>query len=499
MEWTLLSPVFSVWIFLLARAVTGSGICAFWTQRGVQIAIQNSTTGEIHYSNCNGDGHPIFPVDQPNILPAHITPRNGTALAATGWWDTQKVVVSIFYQSEDHAIVNGFYECNMQTGHLVRKGEYVISLAAGVGSVNNQTGLAVELLGSTEGYRVMYHNRDKEVMMMSYSDTGGWVDAGAVSLDIIEGFALASAHYGNRNISVVFPRDSENFEVSRIHDDDLWHLETFPNMLNGTYTNKTSSNKIDISSTSNSSLSFWEPKMESIVMSIDSSASRSVFYIGSDKNLHQIVETGGEWAVAENQSNMSWPTSDAPGANLGLAYNSDTGEVWIYYQSNGSLVQLHQEDSGQWGTPISLPTSSTSSSGDSSPSAKVEDQPEKDQLKESSGLSRGAKIGLGVGVSLGVLATAVLIFLLMRWRRVSSSQNQELDVTNNGTVQIDQDIPEMDGSSGGYQKVPMTTPFDPAPALSERTHLGEMEAQTGPALLREPILVYELDSQHNSR
>lgn len=62
----------------------------------MQIGLQDLSTGEIHHSNCNSEKIPIFPIDEPNVLETRQKPRNGTSIAAAGWWDSQKVVVRHF-------------------------------------------------------------------------------------------------------------------------------------------------------------------------------------------------------------------------------------------------------------------------------------------------------------------------------------------------------------------------------------------------------------------
>lgn len=59
----------------------------------MQFGLQDAATGEIHHSNCNSEKIPIFPTDEPNVLETREKPRNGSALAAVGWWDSQKVIV----------------------------------------------------------------------------------------------------------------------------------------------------------------------------------------------------------------------------------------------------------------------------------------------------------------------------------------------------------------------------------------------------------------------
>jgi hypothetical protein len=202
---------------------------AYTTERTIQVGAQDPTTGKIHYSNCNSKDIPIFPLDKPNILDAKETPRNGTALAAQGWWDfgQETIIASIFWQTKDDAIVNGYYTCNMKTGKLVRNGEYRISETAEVDSIRNESGLAVDLLGADNGYRVFYHNKYNNVMMLHYTQYTDWTDGGFVSQDNATGMALGSAHIDKENITVAFPKDSDDIEISRLEKAGQWRLGLF--------------------------------------------------------------------------------------------------------------------------------------------------------------------------------------------------------------------------------------------------------------------------------
>lgn len=107
---------------------------------------------------------------------------------------------------------------------MVQQGEYNISDTANVTSIHPSTGLAVELLGSTTGYRVYYHDADSQVNQLSYTTETNWNYFGAVSQDPTFGMALASAHSDANNITVVFPKSAKDVEVSRLNKDGDWHI-----------------------------------------------------------------------------------------------------------------------------------------------------------------------------------------------------------------------------------------------------------------------------------
>jgi hypothetical protein len=70
-------------------------IAAWWKDNGPQLLVQNLTTLAIQYSACNSIDTPIYPVDQPNVLPIvdAFKPKNNTALSgvASGYDDKGRI------------------------------------------------------------------------------------------------------------------------------------------------------------------------------------------------------------------------------------------------------------------------------------------------------------------------------------------------------------------------------------------------------------------------
>lgn len=117
----------------------------------------------------------------------------------------------------------------MKSGTLSKVGEYTISLTAEVDSVHKESGLAVDLLGGGEddGYRVFYHNADKQIMMLTYTDNTNWIDGGIVSQDTAEGIAIGTVWYDDKNaknMTVAFPKGKDNIETSRSQKSGKWKL-----------------------------------------------------------------------------------------------------------------------------------------------------------------------------------------------------------------------------------------------------------------------------------
>ncbi|UKZ84310.1 uncharacterized protein TrAFT101_000222 [Trichoderma asperellum] len=395
---------------------SATSIYAFYTgtDRGVQLGMQDPNSGDIWVNDCAAmnNGNPLFPTDVPIVLPVSTPVKMGGSIAATGWWDSQKVVTSVFWHSVNGTIVNAIYNCDNESGTFVRMGpEYVISETANVknSSIHENTGLAVELLGSTAGYRVFYHDNNSQVQELFYTQKTNWNYGGIVSQDPVASFALGTAHSSTDNITVAFPRSDKDIEVSRFNSDKTWHISTFPESLENSPTNKTDTSKIEIDpkAEANFTLPAWDGAPSGMGVAIDSTFTRSVFYIGTDRLLHEVSNINFQWKLYPNQTSEAWPEADEANADLAVTYNFQSSEAWIYYVSGGSLVQAYRGTSGDWSSAVVVSVNSI----DDKTTSNVDG-------KKSSGLSTGAKAGVGVAVSIGVLAIAGLgLFFFLRRRR----------------------------------------------------------------------------------
>ncbi|RFU80027.1 hypothetical protein TARUN_2145 [Trichoderma arundinaceum] len=416
----------------LIGTASAASMYAFYPgpDKGVQLGMQDPKTGDIWISNCNTNinGAPLFPTDTPIVLPTKNRPKMGTSLAATGWWDSQKVVASIFWHAENGYIVNGFYNCNPETGALVQQGEYNISHTAQVKSVHNNTGLAVELLGSTAGYRVFYHDAEGQVNEMSYTQKTDWDYYGTVSQDPASGFALASAHSAANNISVVFPKSAKDIEVSRLNQDGKWHISTFPETVSNIPTNNTAPNKISINPkvAPKFSLPAWDGETKAMGVAIDNLYTRTVFYIGNDRKLYEAANVNFQWGMLPNQSRSVWPLADEANGEMAVTFNFQTNEAWIYYMSNSTLVQAYRGQDGKWTNHTVLPNTTPSNNddgGSDNDGSNNGDDNNKSQ-PASTGLSTGAKAGIGIGVSVGAIGVGLLgLLFFLRRRRQQAAAN----------------------------------------------------------------------------
>ncbi|GJC82951.1 hypothetical protein ColLi_05789 [Colletotrichum liriopes] len=412
--------------FFLAAALLlsspASCLTAWWTELSPHLAMQDPGTGNLLYSACNSNSTPIFPNDGLNTFRLQRKPRSGTSLAAAGWYDVQKktTVASIFYQTEDGVIVNGYFVCDFGSGHYQIKGEYVISATAGVESIHNETGLSVELLGAEYGYRVFFHDEDKKVNVMSYTTKTDWQLEGPISQDPVRGMALTSVHSGQSNMSVVFPKDSENLEISRYFKDETWRLATLPRPLVGDAVNgKTNASDIllDSSLEPNFTLPAYASNVTGLGAIVDRAYVRSILYLGTDAKLHQVSNIDWQWKLMPDQASSLWPVADATTGPFATTSNFDTSEAWVWYRSNGSLVQLYHGSDGLWTPAATVPSFNATKSLETEPNENATPTASPTGTGKPVVLSSGAKAGIGIGVSLGVVALAGVGLLLFKRRR----------------------------------------------------------------------------------
>ncbi|WKT50926.1 hypothetical protein QSH57_015896 [Fusarium oxysporum f. sp. vasinfectum] len=469
------------WLVLMAWAQTsyGSALYAFFTDLTIQVGAQDPTTGKLLYSACNSQNIPIFPLEKPNILDTKETPRNGTALTAVGWgtgnlslyvsslskllaaYSSPHIQAQVFWQTEDNTIVQGKYICNMTTGKLVRDREFQISAAAGVDSIHNETGLSIVNLGEKDGYRLFYHDKDRKVKMLWYTDDDGWNDGGAISQDTAGGMALGSTIHDLKNITVPFPKDSENIELSRLDKSGLWTLDAFPNKFLGPYTNNTLPADMfwSLEDEADFSLPAWNSSLEAIGAAVgrDRSRTRSIFYIGDDK-IHEVKSTNSGWQLGSNQTERTWPVADNASSGLAVVSQQSEGKAWLYYWSNETIVQAFKDYDGDWvdaeALPQKVPTNGT------------DDKKPKDRPTQADGPD----------------PEGVLAWLWTKRRRERAHQEKV-----SGIVEV-----------GGSSLEPRLSVFkEGLPRENERVEPSEMAGQGRPAeLSHHDSVVYELPEHH---
>jgi hypothetical protein len=315
----------------------------------------------------------------------------------------------------------------MTTGYWSNTGDWLISGESP--SVANDTGLAAVLLGATTGYRVYYHDVNRTLREIGYTQDTGWRDKGYISRDPNLGTAIAATFFNKNNITVAVARDDANVEVSRYNSDASWHVTAFPQPLavpaNATaVTNATNAtayaydNSTGAAAMANFSMPAWDAAPGALGVAVDKANTRSLFYIGTDAALHQVANINYAWQVFASQNTTAWPAADAAKAPLAVACNPQTSALRVYYTSGGQVVEANG-DGSSWVAAAVLPSANKSSASPAATSS-ASSSAASSSSATGDGLSAGAKAGLGVGVGLGVVALGAIagaIFVLRKRQR----------------------------------------------------------------------------------
>ncbi|RYP77537.1 hypothetical protein DL771_001110 [Monosporascus sp. 5C6A] len=432
-----IQALFHLSLWLLAGPASCGSMAAWWVNDvGPALFLQDDESGGIRYSLCNSNSTPIFPNDTTLIAPLNAyLPKMNTSLAGGGWFVNGEYSASIFYQDDQDRIVNSLLRCDTATGQWDSNGDWIIS--HGSPAASPTTGLAVILLGAEDGYRVFYNDVDGRVHAIAYTTDTGWLYNGVVSRDNSTAHVIAATFPNDSNITVVMPKDEENMEISRFYGDGLWHVSTFPRPLtlqgpeDSFFTNATNATRagdLRLNSTFTPSwrLPAWNGRPAALGMAEDRQYTRSIFYIGTDWNLHQVGNLDFEWRefARPADGDAAWPPADpAAGGQLAVASDFSTSQARVYYRAAGSGRLVEAACSrGIWARATELPSfNATAPSAGSDP--ETSDDPSGDggdappqQGGGEAGLTPGAKAGIGVSISLAVFAIGgtFAAFLILR-------------------------------------------------------------------------------------
>jgi hypothetical protein len=152
---------------------------------------------------------------------------------------------------------------------------------------------------------------------------------------------------------------------------------------------------------------------------------RSIFYIGTDKQLYSVNATHSAWSLSQRQNDTVWPAADEPQAQLSVTSDTGSGGLRVYYVSGGKVIQV-DGDGGIWQKAAALPDYNVSAPITTPTPTPT---PSAASTSPASGLSTGAKAGVGVGVSLAAIAIAGMIgawfYFRRRQRRRAMAQQQQ--------------------------------------------------------------------------
>ncbi|KAK7428058.1 hypothetical protein QQZ08_005490 [Neonectria magnoliae] len=426
------------------------GISGWWTWSTYTLtphfAYQDPGSGHLLHSACNSNGSAIFPTEEPFSFPIKYEAKPATPLAISGWWDDdlETTIASIFYQTTDDSLVNAYFQCDYETGsyNTTSEGEWKLSDAVGDFSIYEKTGLSVVELGDAGGFRLFYHDEDQRVNLMAYNDDTDWQLLGPVSQKQPASESITSIQTSGVNVSVAFPYNDKNIAVAQFRENekDKW-------ILNMTLE----------SSVSPYSLPSYSSAGARPALTTDENSNLSIFYIGKDRKLHQFLQKDETWKAMKG----SWPEADDEFAPFALVSAPESNSVWIYYyDSDGDMIELHQDEDGVWADPRKPTTKNRPATDDSDDSTDKSDSSSRgssadknatDENEDGSGgsLSVGAKAGLGVGISIGVSALLLVAAVLYRRRRTTPASDPK---TEDQTRELYGSTAEAMGSYPGYDQ-----------------------------------------------
>lgn len=212
-------------------------------------------------------------------------------------------------------------------------------------------------------------------------------------------------------------------------------------------------------------------------MGIDRKYTRSVFYIGTDKKLHQVGNINYTWSAFPDPTGANaWPEADTAGGALGIASDFGTSSMRLYYMSGGRMVEVNG-DGGKWRGATVLASTNTSQPTTSAPAPDATGtNPPSSGDQNQGGLSDGAKAGISVGVTLGVIAIAGMAFALWFLRR----RQRKLDETDAAAASASSEQQYMSPSSAFTAPATMYSAGGGPPTVSSRDgHSGYTPLQSG--------------------
>ncbi|KAI1824626.1 hypothetical protein F4861DRAFT_548532 [Xylaria intraflava] len=413
----------SAWLILFLALVDAGSIASWTTGRDVpQVMVQDDDTGKIFYSLCNSNGTVVFPTNESRSLTFDrgLEPRKDSSIAGIGFVDDQGIITSgIWYLNDANNIVHALWKCN-ETGHFVNASnpnQWVLTPDGE--SVSAKTGLAALNLGRDAGYRVFYKQEDFTTSAFMYTTDSGWSWDGNISQDQLAGFPIAAGFSDPDRISVVFPRDEANIELSYLYN-GTWSIITFPGDVHvaghnssedfQSPTNATDPLDFDVEDSPGAKpLDAWDGQVKAIGYTRDSDNVSRIFYIGLDSNLHCVSAIGG-WLPCTDINANKWPTADSPNAPFATAFDASRDEIWIYYMSGGNLTQVYRSSKNKWEDPIALPATQPPPSGE----------------YVRGRLSKGSKAGIGTGAGIFTLSLIGLAAYIYLQRKRGKERDQKL-------------------------------------------------------------------------
>ncbi|KAH9207248.1 hypothetical protein DL95DRAFT_468856 [Leptodontidium sp. 2 PMI_412] len=379
----------------LSKSVDAQALGSFYYGKGPGVVAHDPSTGNFLYSVYTNNG---FSDIQP--LTVKTKPKNGTAIACSGYYVAQSVYGEVFYQAQNDSIIFLFIKCSFTSGICVNYGERTISVNVTV-PVNSKTKLAAALFSQNVGYRVTYQDALGSIRQLAYANsTKGvvthWGEGNQTgNFTVPDGYGLSTSIRKPTNVT------SQREIVYQVMADGVQPI-----------TSKTDNKTMSIL---DQKTWFANPRITSFPNFSPSKATLAtilyngwdcIFYIDTNRQLQFMssADGGTSWSLQPQELPTVWPLADEPNGPIAAATSTNTSDfsAYVYYNSGKKLVQAKIEGS-TW-QPIavveSVPTLSSSAPNPSTPN---NDRKNATAIKAGVGTSAAVIFVIVVGVAVWCL------------------------------------------------------------------------------------------------
>ncbi|KAH7411486.1 hypothetical protein BKA64DRAFT_382429 [Cadophora sp. MPI-SDFR-AT-0126] len=385
----------------LSQPAQAQAVGSFYFGKGSAVVAHNPDASNFLYSINSAKGFSDM-----QSIEVKAKPKNGTAIACTGYSGPTSVYGQVFYQSTNSSLAFLFFKCSYASGICINYGEHIISSNISP-PISPNTELAAALFSKDIGYRVTYQDVHGSLRQLAYANnTQGvvtdWADGNLTgNLTVPDGAAIATTYVSPSNVTgireVLYAVGEEEVRSSR-----------------ALVENKTNSIRDQKSWVENPPIPLPSPIAHLTTLTYNSWD--CIFYIDSTSHLQFLRSTnGGEsWSLQPQMDLSAWPLADSPNAPLTAvaSFNKSDFSAYVYYRSGGKLVQAKIKDA-LWedAVPVQAPPNGTFIASNNVPGLNSPSGSNSSRLN--------LKIGAGVGAAaVFVLVLAIATFLLRRKRHL---------------------------------------------------------------------------------
>ncbi|PVH77254.1 hypothetical protein DL98DRAFT_573896 [Cadophora sp. DSE1049] len=384
----------------LSRPVQTQAIGSFYFGKGSAIVAHNPDASNFLYSINSAKGFSDM-----QSIEVKAKPKNGTAIACTGYSGPTSVYGQVFYQSTNSSLAFLFFKCSYASGICINYGEHIISSNITI-PISPDTQIAAALFSKDIGYRVTYQDIHGSVRQLAYANnTRGvvtnWADGNLTgNLTMPDGSAIATTYVSPSNVTGIR-------EV-------LYAVgESEVRSIKAVVENKTNSIHDQKVWVENPSIPTLTPLTRLATLTYN--GWDCLFYIDSTSHLQFLRSTDGgqSWSLQPQMDISAWPLADSPNAPLtaSSSFNKTDFSAYVYYHSGGKLVQAKIKDA-LWenAVPIQASPNGTFIGVNNVPGLNPPSRNNSSNLK--------VKIGAGVGASVAfVFALTIVIFVSLHRKK----------------------------------------------------------------------------------